>query len=195
MRGWVFIGFMGLAACSNTSAGRDHVTTAPRPAVATPAQSSPPSKAPTLAPVETARPGPFAGVWEACDAGGSPDECSRYVLVQRGDRICGTWSYFATGAGYEGRVIAHMVSPVEARRTQVCGRPGSEAQTECDAGWDQIDKRFRLCNGKLGDLETENGSCFAQFVRASKAEAQLAEVAAQPWLETCLAGTPPGAAK
>ena len=53
----------------------------------------------------------FAGQWEACEGTTSPDECSRYVLLQQGDRICGTWSYIATSDEFSGRVIARAASP------------------------------------------------------------------------------------
>lgn len=132
--------------------------------------------------------GAFAGVWEACEGATSPEQCTRYVLVQRGHRICGTWSYFATGDRYEGRVAGKTSSPTEARRTHVCGRPGSEARTECADGWDVIDKPLRLCGGKLGDLDTKDGKCHADFVRVADSSDLLAELEKQPWVEACLSG-------
>lgn len=200
MRGMIFIGLMGLAACSNTTVDRAHVAPPPHAAATATATASNSPAQPVATPVahlpaDADHNGPFEGVWQACDPGGSPDECSRYVLLQRGDRICGTWSYVATGDGYEGRLIAHMLSPTKAQRTQVCGRPGSETKTECEAGWDSVDKPLQLCSGKLGDMTAQDGSCHAGFVHAEKADGELAEVAAQPWVEACLAGTSPGAAK
>lgn len=128
----------------------------------------------------------FAGRWQSCAGTESPEQCSRYLLLQRGKRICGTWSYFASGDSYEGRVVAEAISPVEARRTRICGRPGSETRTECEAGWDIIDRPLRLCGGKLGDLDGKSGSCFADFERVEHAEPALEELAAQTWVEACL---------
>lgn len=135
---------------------------------------------------KTMPPAPFAGSWEYCGRNDSPDLCSRYRLLQRGKRICGTWSYVASGAGYEGRVVAEAISPVEARRTRICGRPGSETRTPCEAGWDTIDRPLRLCGGKLGDLDGKGGSCFADFVRVERPDPSLEALAAQTWVEACL---------
>lgn len=129
---------------------------------------------------------PFAGVWEACDGAVSPDQCSRYTLVQHGNRICGTWSYVATGDGYEGRVVAEALSASEARRVRICGRPGSEARTACTDGWDRIDKPLRLCDGKLADIDSSGGACRADYIRAA-ATAEAAELAREPWVRACLA--------
>lgn len=129
---------------------------------------------------------PFAGSWESCGRKDSPDLCSRYLLLQRGNRICGTWSYVATWDYYDGRVVAEVVSPGEARRIRICGRPGSETNTECEAGWDNIDRPLRLCGGKLGDLDGKGGRCFADFKRVKRPDPSLEVLAAQPWVQACL---------
>jgi hypothetical protein len=128
----------------------------------------------------------FAGSWESCAGTESPEQCSRYLLLQRGKRICGTWSYFASGDSYEGRVMAEAISPVEARRTRICGRPGSETRIACEAGWDTIDRPLRLCGGKLGDLDGKGSRCFADFERVERPGTSLEELAAQAWVEACL---------
>lgn len=128
----------------------------------------------------------FAGSWQSCAGTESPDQCSLYLLLQRGTRICGTWSYFASGDSYEGRVVAEAISPVEARRTRICGRPGSETRTACEAGWETIDRPLRLCGGKLGDLDGKGGRCFADFERVESPDPSLEELAAQAWVEACL---------
>lgn len=153
-------------------------------------QASLPESAPVESSVEakpeTTPSGPFAGNWESCAGSESPEQCSRYLLLQRGQRICGIWSYFASGDSYEGRVIAEAISPVEARRTAICGRPGSETRTECEAGWDTIDRPLRLCGDKLGDLDGKDGRCFADFGRVERPDPSLEELAAQEWVEACL---------
>jgi hypothetical protein len=132
------------------------------------------------------QPASFAGSWEYCGRNDSPDMCSRYLLLQRGKRICGTWSYVATYDEYEGRVVAEAISPVEARRTRICGRPGSKTRTPCETGWDTIDRPLRLCDGKLGDLDGKDGKCFADFERVKRPDPSLEALAAQPWVEACL---------
>ena len=77
----------------------------------------------------------FAGQWEACEGTTSPDECSRYVLLQQGDRICGTWSYIATSDEFSGNVLARADSPTVARPTPICGRHGSGPAPESAASW------------------------------------------------------------
>lgn len=129
---------------------------------------------------------PFTGSWESCATADAPEQCSRYLLLQRGKRICGTWFYFASGDGYEGKVIAEANSPLEARRTRICGRPGSETGMECETGWETIDRPLRLCDGKLGDIDGKNGSCFADFERVESAGPSLAILAEQPWMQACL---------
>lgn len=134
--------------------------------------------------------GSFAGAWASCEGASSPEECSRYRLAQRGGRICGTWSYVASGQAYEGKVIARAVSSTEARRTHVCGRPGSETDTECLDGWQHIDKPFRLCGGKLGDLPGADGACFAEYAPVPFSQAEREGFLAQPWIRACLSGEP-----
>lgn len=129
---------------------------------------------------------PFEGDWRSCAGDDAPEHCSRYRLLQRGRRICGTWSYFASGDGYEGKVIAEANSPIEARRTRICGRPGSETRMECDTGWDTIDRPLRLCDGRLGDLDSSDDSCFADFERVESAGSSLAALAREPWMQACL---------
>lgn len=129
---------------------------------------------------------PFAGSWESCGRHDTPDLCSRYLLLQRGNRICGTWSYVATWNYYEGRVVAEVVSPGVARRIRICGRPGSDTRTECEAGWDTIDRPLRLCDGKLAASDGKDGRCFAGFKRVKRPDPSLAALAAEPWVQACL---------
>ena len=169
MRRWTMVALLGLVACTGMRAGQGGSEAAS---------------------VSDAASGTFSGEWEACHGPTTPDECGRYQLLQRGDRICGTWFYFATGKEYRGRIIARADSPTEARRTHVCGRPGSETDTECENGWQRIDKPLRICKGKLSDSTRADGSCFADYKPVRMAADQREALLAEPWMEDCLAGDP-----
>ena len=132
--------------------------------------------------------GSFTGQWRACGGASSPDECSQYVLIQRGDKICGTWSYVATGDSYSGRVIAVATSATDARRLRICGRPGSETGTACDVGWERINKPLHNCNGKLADMDEKDGACYAEFARTEVDGSEVVGLSQEPWVEACLAG-------
>lgn len=182
---------LGLVAC--TGAGNGKAGSEAEASAAPVAQDV--AAVPDAVPETPPASGAFAGQWEACEGTTSPDECSRYVLVQQGDRICGTWSYLATNDSYEGRVIARATSPTEARRTHVCGRPGSETDTECEDGWQTIDKPLRICDGKLGDMTRADGSCFADYQSVPLANEVRDALQAEPWVQECLARDPDVASK
>ena len=167
MRKWTMAALLGLAAC--TGLGSKHAGND------------------AGAPATT---GPFDGEWAACQGTTSPEECSRYVLLQRGDRICGTWFHFATGKVYAGRIIAHADSSTEARRTHVCGRRSAETDTECEDGWQRIDKPLRICKGKLSDMTRADGSCFPYYQAVRLADDQRDALLAEPWMQACLSGDP-----
>ena len=133
---------------------------------------------------------PFAGTWESCEGASTPAECSRYMLVQRGRRVCGTWSYVASGIGYEGRLIASATSETLARRSHVCGRPGSETRTECEDGWEAVDTPLRLCNGKLGDLGSADGICSADHRPVPASESGHEALLSESWVQECLSRDP-----
>jgi len=139
---------------------------------------------------DTSPAGLFAGTWQSCDGASSPEECSRYLLVQRGERICGTWHYFASGKAYDGRVVARATSSTQAQRTHVCGRPGAETDTECRDGWQRVDRPLRLCDGRLGDLASADGACFADYEAAPTPEDELAALQLEPWVQECLSKAP-----
>lgn len=129
---------------------------------------------------------PFAGDWASCEGASTPEECARYALVQRGGRICGTWSYVASGQAYQGRVIAQAISATQARRTHVCGRPGSETGMDCEDGWESIDRPLLLCDGGLADLVGKDGTCLADYQPAAARGGDKAALLAQPWVQRCL---------
>lgn len=184
MRAFGLIVLLGCAVCAWPSAGQESNATQSNSAEGASEHSAPSSAIPSSVG------GPFAGAWASCDSTASPDECSRYLLIQSGDRICGTWSYFASGQAFDGRVVAHASSETKARRTQVCGRPGSETDTECAKGWQQIDKPLELCDDKLSDMAGANGDCFADYEAVPASQTELAELEVQPWLKSCLTTRP-----
>ncbi|HEV7270888.1 hypothetical protein [Pseudoxanthomonas sp.] len=142
------------------------------------------------APSAIAASGAFDGEWAACHGETPPDQCSRYVLLQRGDRICGTWFHFATGKEYRGRIVARADSSTEARRTHVCGRRSVESDTECEDGWQRIDKPLRLCKGRLSDRTRADGSCSAYYRSVPLADDARDALLEEPWMQACLSGEP-----
>lgn len=184
MRAPVLILILGLTACGGTGANQGNAAASFNQGAGGSEQvvSKGSASQPEL--------GSFTGVWASCDGAAAPEECSRYILLQRDARICGTWSYFASGQAFEGRVVAHANSESKARRTHVCGRPGSETNTECDAGWQAIDQPLELCGGRLSDLAGADGGCFADYEAVPASQADLAALEAEAWAQTCLTTDP-----
>jgi len=197
MRKLVFGFAIALTACApahhNAAAGASTAPTSPTPKAT--ADAATPTAKPHDAVVSpsASTDGPFTGVWEECDEQTSPDQCGRYVLIQRGDRICGTWLYVATADVYGGQVEATALSATTARRTRICGRPGSDTQTECSDGWESIDRPLQLCDGKLSESAGGSGACTGRYVRSANPGTQLAELAAEPWAKACLGSEAEGA--
>lgn len=108
----------------------------------------------------------------------------------RGERICGTWFYLASGKAYEGRLIARATSALAARRTHVCGRPGSEAGTECEDGWDVVDRPLLLCAGGLADAAGADGRCLADYRSVPASRSGHAALTEQSWVQDCLSTDP-----
>lgn len=182
MRTLGLVACLGLAACAGPGPGHDRGSVPPARTDASP--SAPSARGEALA---SAPAGTFSGVWQACEGVSSPEECSRYVLLQRGDRICGTWSYVASGKAYDGRLMALATSATQARRTHVCGRPGSETDTECGDGWQNIDKPLQLCDDRLGELAAADGACIAEFEEVPASRDEWEALQAEPWVRGCLA--------
>lgn len=185
MRALGMVALLGLVACAGPRTGQDRGGVAPAGVDPAPAAATMQPGAPGSLPG-----GPFSGAWESCEGASAPEECSRYLLVQRGERICGTWSYLASGQAYDGRLVARATSPTQARRTHVCGRPGAEAGKECSHGWQRIDKPLLLCDGKLGDLAGAGGECVADYQAAHASRGEWDRLQAAPWVQECLSSPP-----
>lgn len=185
MRALGMVAMLAVAACAGAGTGHDGGAVAPtgvgKDHSRLPSQQAASESSPSQ---------PFAGAWESCEGASSPEECSRYLLVQHGDRICGTWSYLASGKAYNGRVVARVTSPTQARRTHVCGRPGAETDTECSDGWQSIDKPLLLCGGRLGDLAGADGACVADYQPAPASQAGWTALQVASWVRDCLSGAP-----
>jgi uncharacterized protein YecT (DUF1311 family) len=73
---------------------------------------------------------PFEGHWKSCWKMRDGEVCEHYTLFQQGTRVCGTWFYVATDAGYDGR-LAWSIDGQGADWRYICGRPGSETSLPC----------------------------------------------------------------
>lgn len=178
MRMWTMLLLLALEGCTGLGTGQAGINAG---------ASAPPVPHHSSA---TPQGGPFAGEWEACEGTAAPEECGRYLLLQRGSRICGTWFHFASGKEYSGRIVARADSSTEARRTHVCGRQSVESDIECEDGWQRIDKPLRICKGQLSDLTRADGSCFAYYHAVRMADDRREALLAEPWMEDCLSGVP-----
>lgn len=107
-------------------------------------------------PVSSAKPAeqPFAGTWIDCDRYQGYDVCSYKLLAQSGARMCGLWSYWASGKEYQGRLTAKFIGQT-AKIDRICGRPGSDTSTECarddsePPAWEPSDRTLFICKGAL----------------------------------------------
>ncbi len=114
MRTLGMVAWLGLAACAGSGASPDGGRASPADRDGSPWAISVREQTWATSPA-----GVFTGAWQSCEDAPSPGECSRYVLVQQGDRICGTWSYVASGKSYEGRVVARATSSTRGPRLRL----------------------------------------------------------------------------
>jgi hypothetical protein len=151
-------------------------------------------------------PARFEGAWRSCSTFEKDHDstfagqtiCTGYYLLQRNDKICGTWAYFATGM-YEGRLQATAIDPTHAKLTKICGRPSSDMQTQCEGGlekeapvgWEDSQQTLELCHGRLlgaGEVcqaaNTQQG-----YGRQALKPSKRKELLSQPWVQSCLAGS------
>lgn len=112
---------------------------------------------------------PYEGHWESCQRWQGNDICSYYTLFQKGDRICGSWQYYATGF-YNGNLIWGMNGKAADWR-YICGRAGSETSSWCNGddapldhtGWEETFGSLYICSGPTGRyLQPLEESCAAK---------------------------------
>lgn len=153
-------------------------------------------------PAPVPAPAPFDGAWMSCETYQGSRICSYNLLAQRGDRVCGLQSYFATNAVYEQRFIATAKANV-ARIDKICGDPGSETDTYCagkapshaeKVGWGTSDETLMICGGRLhGVSEGEPPSCASVSRQSGLPKVrslgdQAPEATERAWLASCLSG-------
>lgn len=100
----------------------------------------------------------FSGEWDGSE---------HIYLRQVGNKVCGLWSYVATGRGYEGRMLGTAKSNY-LKLDWACGTPGSRTRTYCDGaaprgepdvGWSPSNEEALVCNGRLWITSNVPPSC------------------------------------
>jgi hypothetical protein len=106
----------------------------------------------------------YTGTWLQCGKDPRSAGCSYNVLNQKAGRICGVWSYWASGRQYDGRLVA-TVRGATAKIEKICGRPGSDTSTNCTRKgntptWEPSDRTLFVCDGALYNVKVgQMSSC------------------------------------
>ncbi|WP_137871076.1 hypothetical protein [Sphingopyxis sp. 2PD] len=149
---------------------------------------------------------PFQGSWQRCDTYRGDRVCSYALTTQRGNRVCGVESYFASGRLYYLRFVG-TAEGSSVRIDKICGRPGSETDTHCadqapryrdsteKVGWGTSTDMRHVCKGRLH--EGRRGKPFScatavrdagiPKVRRLTTDDGL-EAEQRAWLASCTAG-------
>jgi len=143
---------------------------------------------------------PFEGAWMSCENFRDSYICAYKVLAQRGNRVCGVQSDFATNRFYVQRFVGTARGNV-VQVDKICGDPGSETDTYCagqapaDAakvGWGSSDTQLSLCKGHLrvgnkGDAPgCTNASAPDGLPKVASLDGQGPEPEDQAWMASCL---------
>lgn len=148
-------------------------------------------------------PAPFDGAWMSCETWQGMRICGYNLHIQRGSRVCGVQSYFATNRTYVQRLVG-TATGTSLRIDKICGDPGSETDTYCagaapssaeKVGWGTSDQQLLVCNGRLYSAKQgEEFSCAAAVraaglpkVRSLKGEGPQPEDLV--WLKSCATGS------
>ena len=145
---------------------------------------------------------PFNGTWMSCETYQGSSICTYKAIVQRGERVCGVQSDFATNRFYIQRFVGTARGNV-VEIDKICGDPGSETDTYCagrapadaaKAGWGSSDRQLTLCKGRLhtGD-KGEASRCTGASAReglpkVSRLNGEGPEPEDQAWMASCLKG-------
>ena len=145
---------------------------------------------------------PFDGAWMSCQTWQGARICVYKLLVQRGDRVCGIQSDFATNAYYYQRFIGTARANVLAI-DKICGDPGSETDTYCagaapagaqKVGWGTSDKGLVACGNRLHGVSEGAGFSCTKAIRATgipkvrSLEGEGPEAEDHAWLAACASG-------
>lgn len=141
---------------------------------------------------------PFEGNWRSCQLYMGRQICSSYMLLQRSERICGEWEYWATSRAYTGRLQAKSQAQNQATLELICGDPGGNTKTECTyqnnakETWEKAKGSLLVCSNQLHDDATKTCSALSKssgYPYQAFTEQQRGELLSQPWVQRCLSGT------
>lgn len=153
-------------------------------------------------PAPAQAPAPFNGGWMSCETYRDSYICAYKALAQRGTRVCGVQSDFATNRYYVQRFVGTARDNV-VQIEKICGDPGSETDTYCagqapaDAekvGWGTSDRQLSLCQGHLVEGQKgEPAHCTGAVARVglpkvSRWDGQGPEHEDRAWMASCLQG-------
>lgn len=147
-------------------------------------------------------PPPFEGLWRDCESWQGSSVCAYTALAQRGTRVCGVQSDFATNRYYVQRFVGTARGNV-VEIDRICGDPGSETDTYCagqapaDAakvGWGAPDRQLSLCQGHLqvgnkGDAAScTRASARAGLPKVPRDDGDGPQAEDRAWMASCLQG-------
>ncbi len=147
-------------------------------------------------------PPPFEGTWMSCESYQGSSICAYTALAQRGTRVCGVQSDFATNSYYVQRFIGTARGNV-VEIDKICGDPGSETDTYCagqapegaeKVGWGTSDRQLSLCKGRLsGGKKGEVSACTNASARnglpkVSRLNGEGPEAEDRAWMVSCSQG-------
>ena len=138
---------------------------------------------------------PFEGDWKSCQLFKGEEICSSYLLIQNGKRVCGEWEYWATYRTYAGRLQAKTQGQEVAVVELICGRPGSETNTECEYQknhedrWEKTQGTLSVCGTHLYAGSAKQCSVLRRspgMAYQPMTSKQREELLSQSWVKRCL---------